>query len=132
MISKDLVPAGTVIVTFPLAFVVAVTAVIGLLTVGVVRRWRWLFWLILIAFLAGVLRVPASILELAGKLPPTGPTWYVLVQATIGLVQFTIGLAMLSGFRWSGVWGPFHMRGGRWVESWLAWTVWRGKRRDRA
>jgi len=92
-----------------LAFLLAITAVIGLLGVGVARRWRWLFWLILVAFLAGVLRVPASILELAGKLPATGPAWYVLLQAAIGLVQFAIGLAMLSGFRRSGVWGPFRL-----------------------
>ncbi len=54
---------------------------------------------------AGVLRVPASALELAGVLPASGPVWYVLVQAAIGLVQFAIGLAMLSGLRSAGVWG---------------------------
>jgi hypothetical protein len=44
-------------------------------------RWRWTFWLIVVAFLFGVLRVPASILELTGVLPAAGPTWYVLFQA---------------------------------------------------
>jgi hypothetical protein len=87
------------------AFVVALGAFIGLLGVGVVRRWRWMFWLVLVAFLAGVLRVPASLLELAGVLPVSGPTWYVLLQAAIGVVQFAIGLAMLSAFRRAGVWG---------------------------
>jgi hypothetical protein len=44
------------ILTAPFAFLV-------LLGVGVLRRWRWTFWLVLIAFLIrGVLRVPASIL----------------------------------------------------------------------
>ena len=90
-----------------LAFLVAIAALIGLLGVGVVRRWRWMFWLILVAFLAGALRVPASALELAGKLPMSGPTWYVLLQTTIGVVQFAIGLAMLSGLRAAGVWGAF-------------------------
>lgn len=92
-----------------LAFLAAITALIGLLGVGIVRRWRWMFWLVLVAFLAGVLRVPASALELVGVLPMSGPPWYVLFQAAIGLVQFAIGLAMLSGFRMSGVWGPFRM-----------------------
>jgi len=114
-----------------LAFLLAITALVGLLGVGVVRRWRWLFWLILIAFLAGALRIPASILELAGRLPATGPAWYVLLQAAIGLLQFAIGLAMLSGFRHSGVWGPFRLLRWRWVEPKLAWTVWRENRRDR-
>jgi hypothetical protein len=66
-----------------------------------------MFWLILVAFLAGFLRVPASLLELVGVLPESGPTWYVLVQAAVGLVQLAIGLAMLSCFRRAGVWGAF-------------------------
>jgi hypothetical protein len=48
--------------------------------VGVVRRRRWAFWLTLIAFFAGVLRVPAAALQLAGYLAPGGPTWYVALQ----------------------------------------------------
>ena len=90
-----------------LAFLVALSAFIALLAVGVVRRWRWTFWLVLVAFLAGLLRVPASVLELLGVLPSMGPTWYVLLQAAIGLVQFAIGLAMLAGFRKAGPWGAF-------------------------
>ena len=90
-----------------LAFLVALSAFIALLAVGVVRRWRWMFWLVLVAFLAGLLRVPASVLELLGVLPLMGPTWYVLLQAAIGLVQFAIGLAMLAGFRKAGPWGAF-------------------------
>ena len=90
-----------------LAFLVALSAFIALLAVGVVRRWRWMFWLVLVAFLAGLLRVPASVLELFGVLPSMGPTWYVLLQAAIGLVQFAIGLAMLAGFRKAGPWGAF-------------------------
>lgn len=90
-----------------LAFLVALSAFIALLAVGVVRRWRWMFWLVLVAFLAGLLRVPASVLELLGVLPLMGPTWYVLLQAAIGLVQFAIGLAMLAGFRKTGPWGAF-------------------------
>jgi hypothetical protein len=90
-----------------LAFLVALSAFIALLGVGVVRRWRWTFWLVLVAFLAGLLRVPASVLELLGVLPSMGPTWYVLLQAAIGLLQFAIGLAMLAGFRKAGPWGAF-------------------------
>jgi hypothetical protein len=39
----------------------------------------------------------------------SGPTWYVLLQAVIGVVQFSIGMAMLSGLRAAGVWGPFKL-----------------------
>ncbi|HET7273333.1 MAG TPA: hypothetical protein VFI90_19860 [Rubrobacter sp.] len=89
-----------------LAFLGAITAFIALLVVGVLRRWRWTFWLILLAFLiGGALRVPASLLGLAGVLPASGPTWYVLFQAILGVVQFVIGLVMLAGYRRSGTWG---------------------------
>jgi hypothetical protein len=92
---------------FDLAFLAALSAFLVLLGVGVVRRWRWTFWLIVVAFLAGVLRVPVSILQLSGVLRAEGPAWYVLLQAIIGMVQVAIGLAMLAGYRRSGVWGSF-------------------------
>jgi putative Mn2+ efflux pump MntP len=90
-----------------LAFLAALSAFIALLGIGVLRRWRWTFWLIVVAFLFGVLRVPTSILALTGALPAAGPTWYELVQALVGLLQCAIGLAMLVGYRRAGVWGGF-------------------------
>jgi hypothetical protein len=71
----------------------------------VLRRWRWTFWLVLVAFLFGILRVPVSILELGEVLPPAGPTWYVLFQALLDLVQVSIGLLLLAGYRRAGPWG---------------------------
>jgi hypothetical protein len=88
-----------------IAFLIALSAFIALLSIGVVRRWRWTFWLILVAFLFGVLRVPVAILQLAGVLRASTPTWYVVFQGLIGLAQLAIGLAMLAGYRRSGVWG---------------------------
>ena len=90
-----------------IAFLAVLTGFLALLAVAVVRRWRWAFWLILVAFLAGVLRVPVAILQLTGTLPADAPTWYVAFQGLIGLVQLVIGLAMLAGYRRSGVWGAF-------------------------
>ena len=97
-------PAGRHVLA-ELAFLGAISAFIGLLVVGVLRRWRWTFWLIVVPFLFGVLRVPASILELTGVLTPAGPIWYVLFQVLLGLVQVTIGLLMLAGYRRAGQWG---------------------------
>src|SRR6266516_3998563 len=94
--------AGTEIV-----FLALLVVFIALLAAGVLRRWRWTFWLIVVAFLFGVLRVPASILQLTGALPAAGPPWYVLFQALVGLLQCAIGLAMLAGYRRAGVWGAF-------------------------
>ncbi len=89
------------------SFLIALTALIALLVVGVFRRWRWTFWLVLVAFFVGVLRVPGSVLQLAGILPASGPTWYEALQGAIGAVQFLIALALFAGYRKAGVWGDF-------------------------
>ena len=91
-----------------LAFLTMLSIFLTLLGVGVVRRWRWTFWLVLVAFLiGGVLRVPASILQLREMLPTDFPTWYLMLQALIGVVQVAIGLLMVVGYRRDGVWGSF-------------------------
>src|SRR6267143_4355082 len=81
--------------TVELAFVGTISIFLIILSIGVVRRWRWLFWLILIAFASGVLRLPISVLELTGAIALQGPAWYVAFQGGIGVVQFVIALAML-------------------------------------
>ena len=93
--------------TVQLVFLAALSIFLTGLAIGVVRRWRWIFWLILVAFLAGVLRLPASVLELEGVLPLQGPAWYVVLQGAIGLVQFAIGLAMVRAYRRGGPWRTF-------------------------
>ena len=90
-----------------LLFLVGISAFIALLGIEVLRRWRWTFWLIAVAFLFGVLRIPVSVLTLEGVLPADGPTWYVLYQAFLGLLQFAIALLMLVGYRRAGTWGAF-------------------------
>ena|SRR5207249_2678555 len=86
-------------------FLAALSILIALLMIGVIRRWRWTFWLLIIAFLFGVLRVPASILQLIGLVPASGPVWYEALQGAIGVIQFLIALAMLAGYRKAGRWG---------------------------
>jgi hypothetical protein len=83
------------------------TALFAVLSIGVIRGWRWTFWLILVVFLAGILHVLISALQLAGIMPIQGPAWYVVFQAVVGLIQFVVALAMLSGFRKTGTWGAF-------------------------
>ena len=92
---------------FEVGFLAALSIFLVIVATGVVRRWRWMFWLILVAFPAGVIRLPASALELAGTIPRQGPAWYVVLQGVIGAVQFVIGIAMLVGYRRSGLWGNF-------------------------
>jgi hypothetical protein len=94
-------PAGEI------AFLTALLVFIGFVGFGVVRRWRWMFWLIVIAFLAGSLRVPASALELMRVVPIQGPSWYIAFQGVVGVIQVGIAVALLIGYRKAGVWGPF-------------------------
>jgi hypothetical protein len=89
-------------------FLTALVAFIVLLATAVLRRWRWAFWLITAAFLAGVLRVPVVSLELTGVLAAETPTWYLVFQGLLGAAQFAIGLAMVAGYRRAGVWGSFN------------------------
>jgi hypothetical protein len=87
------------------AFLTALSLFLALLALGTVRRWRWIFWLILVAFLAGVLRVPVAVLQLTGWLTASAPRWYIVFQGLVGVVQFAIGLAMVAAYRRSGPWG---------------------------
>jgi hypothetical protein len=90
-----------------LGLLAALSVFLAVLAYGVVRRWRWMFWLIAVAFVFGIARAPASFLQLIGVVPASNPSWYLLFQAAIGLVQFAIGLALLVGYRRRGVWGDF-------------------------
>jgi hypothetical protein len=89
------------------SFLIVVSALIAVLVVGVFRRWQWTFWLVLVAFFFGVLRLPAFALHLAGVIPASGPTWYEEVQGVVAGVQLLIAIAMLAGYRKAGVWGDF-------------------------
>jgi len=56
---------------------------------------------------SGLLRVLAAALELTGRLSTDNPTWYVVLQAVIGVIELPIATAMFLGYRRSGVWGEF-------------------------
>jgi hypothetical protein len=90
-----------------IGFVGALSRFLAVLTIGVLRKWRWLFWLILVAFAAGVIRVPLAVLQLSGDMSPEGPAWYVLAQGVIGAIQVALAVAMFVAYRRSGPWGSF-------------------------
>jgi hypothetical protein len=79
-------------------FVVALTAFIVLLSIGVLRRSRWTFWLILIAFpVPGCCASPWPYCRYSGQMRPDGPPGTSFLQGVIGLVQVLIALAMILG-----------------------------------
>ena len=89
----------------PITFFGGISVLIAFSAIGVVRRWRWLFWLIVVAFLAGAIRIVASALERAGVAPLDGPRWYAALQGAIGIAQLAIGIAMVRSYRRAGIWG---------------------------
>jgi hypothetical protein len=90
-----------------IAFLAALLAFLVVLGIGVVRRWRWLFWLLLLAFAAGLVRAPLAVLQVSGQMAPDGPDWYVVLQGIIGVVQAGMAYAMFAGHRAAGPWGAF-------------------------
>lgn len=84
---------------------VVLTVLFGILSTGVIRGWRWTFWLILIVFAIGLLRAVYAVLEVAGAVPAKGPVWYVVLPGVVGLVQFGIAVVMLVGYRMPNGWG---------------------------
>ena len=85
-------------------FLVCLVVFIAILSVGVVRHWRWLFWLLLVAFGFSVLQVPATILQLTGILPDPAPVWYSLLRMGIAIIEIGIAVWMLQIYRQYGVW----------------------------
>lgn len=86
------------------ALVLLLLLLVGLMIVGIVRRWRWLFWLLLIDFTFSLLQVPTAILQLSGLLPETAPAWYTLSRAGVSLLQIALAGWMWWIYRHYGVW----------------------------
>lgn len=86
-------------------FLLGLLGFLSVLGIGVIRRWRWLFWVLLLAFATGLVRVPVAILQLSGLLSAEAPDWYVVVQGMAGAAQVGLACAMYAGYRRSGPWG---------------------------
>jgi hypothetical protein len=86
-------------------FLVALLIFITILIIGVLRHWRWLFWLLLIANSFSILEVPATILQLTGVIPDPYPVWYSLYRMSAALIQVGIAVWMIRIYYHYGVWG---------------------------
>ena len=72
--------------------------------VGIVPHWRWLFWLLLVAFGCMVLEIPATVLQLTGVLPNLFPVWYSLCRVGVAIIAVLIATWMARIYRHHGVW----------------------------
>ena len=83
---------------------VAFLVYIAVVMVGVVRHWRWQFWLLLVAFSFMILEIPATILQLTGVVPNLFPVWYSLLRMGVSIITFVIAVWMIYIYRQYGVW----------------------------
>jgi hypothetical protein len=86
-------------------FLIAILAFLTLLTLGVVRHWRWLFWLMLVAFAGSVVQIPVLLLTITGVLPSSDPLWYTLLRVTAGVYELALAVWMIRVYQREGVWG---------------------------
>src|SRR6266705_5129627 len=85
-------------------FLVGVLVLITLLSFGVVRHWRWLFWLILIAWTSSVIQIPVEGLQLLGVFPNPSPVWYSLFRGGVWFIELGFAFWMIQTYRHNGVW----------------------------
>ena len=85
-------------------FLIALLLFIIVLIIGVLQHWRWLFWLLLLAFGFSILEIPATILQLTGVLPTSYPVWYSLSRMGVAVIEGIIALWMVWIYRHHGVW----------------------------
>src|SRR5215469_6844461 len=85
-------------------FLVGVLALIALISFGIVRHWRWLFWLILIAFTGSVIQIPVESLQLLGVFPNPYHVWYSLFRWGVGFIELGFVFWMIQTSRHQGVW----------------------------
>ncbi len=92
---------------YPLAatlFLVGILVFVAIVIVGIMRHWRWLFWLLLVAFGFMILEVPATILQLTGVIPSLFPAWYSLCRMGVSILAVVIAVWMIYIYRHYGVW----------------------------
>jgi hypothetical protein len=85
-------------------FLVGILAGIALLILGVVCHWRWVLWLMLVAFASSALHIPVTLLQMTGVLPSSDPLWYGLFRMGVAVVELALAVWMIHTYRYEGVW----------------------------
>src|SRR6266699_1088381 len=77
---------------------------LSIVMIGVLRRWRWVFWLVLVATGSMILDLPVTLLQMTGILPALFPLWYSLCRMGASMIAVGIFVWMLQIYRRHGVW----------------------------
>jgi len=84
-------------------FLVGILVLITLLILGVVRHWRWVFWLMLVAFAGSALQIPVTLQQIADVLPTADPLCYGLFRMGSAVVELALAVWMISIYRREGI-----------------------------
>ncbi|GCE31589.1 hypothetical protein KDA_70730 [Dictyobacter alpinus] len=87
-----------------LLFLAALLAFLSMLIYGILHRWRWLFWGLLLAWSASVIQIPIEGLQLLGVFPNPYPIWYSLFRVGVGFTELGFACWMIQSYRQQGVW----------------------------
>ena len=68
------------------------------------HHWRWLFWLMPVAFASSALHIPVTLLQMTGVLPTADPLWYGLFRMGVAVVELALAVWMIHCYRHAGVW----------------------------
>ena len=80
-------------------------AALGVIIVGIVRLWRWVYWYLVVSFLIaplGVLQNVATYLFDSG--PIQIPGWLLLYSVPFAAIETALGIWMIVLYRQSGTW----------------------------
>jgi hypothetical protein len=86
-------------------FLLGILTLLTLLIIGILKRWRWIFWIMLLAFSASIIQVPLFILQLAQIVPAADPAWYTLFRLCAVIGEIGMAVWMIQILRHDGVWG---------------------------
>lgn len=101
----SLPPAAASSRSLPMTLVLVVAlAFIAVLIAGVRRHWRWVFWIILVAFSAAVLHILVAFLQLVGALPGVYPVWFNLSRMGVACLLVVIAVWMWRIAYHHGAW----------------------------
>ena len=95
-------------------FLGSILVFVAVIMVGVIQHWRWVFWLLLVAFGCSILELPATLLQLLGLLPGHPPVWYGLSQMCVALLEVGFAVWMSYISQHYGVWAMGKKRDHTW------------------
>ena len=84
--------------------VILTVASLGVIVVGVIRLWRWVYWYVMINYFLAILSLPGNLTYVFGNAPIRLPAWILLVQLPLSLAELALAIWMVIALRRYGPW----------------------------